>query len=100
MRIPALLAAASLFAVAACDRSETVAPEASADPEAASAVDSASPASDRVAPAATATAEPDTTASAPVPPLSAYPDSPVSDATRAAAKTKAEETNMHPRTPG
>lgn len=100
MRTPALLAAASLLAMAACDRSETVAPEASADPEAASAVDSGSPASDSVPATAPATAEPDVTAPAPVPPPSAYPDSPVSDETRAGAKAKAEETNLHPRTPG
>lgn len=100
MRMPALLAAASLLAVAACDRAETVAPEASADPDTASAVDSGSPASDRVSATAPATAETDVTAPAPAPAPSAYPDSPVSDETRAGAKARAEETNLHPRTPG
>lgn len=102
----ALGAAASLLTVAACNRPDDTPTES----EAAAAADAAAVDAASTAPAAsgarTGAVAPTDTAipyptNDPMPPAMDAPagDSPVSDATRAGAKEKAENTNLHPRTP-
>lgn len=94
---------ASLLTLAACNReTETAAPAdeatAASDAAADTASTSAAPGAGYgggAAPGDTATPYP---ANEPAPPAAADGDSPISDATRAGAKEKAETTNLHPKT--
>ncbi|MBX3475988.1 MAG: hypothetical protein KF910_00095 [Brevundimonas sp.] len=102
----ALGAVASLLTVAACNQPDETPTEseaaAAADAATADAASTPPPASGARTGAAASTdmATPYPT-NDPMPPAMDAPagDSPVSDATRAGAKEKAESTNLHPRTP-